>query len=329
MGNGKLRWGLLSTANINRRLIPAIRGAERSELVAVASRDGKKAASYAAEWEIPRAFGSYPAMLDSGEIDAVYISTPNSLHVEWAVKAAEAGLQVLCEKPLALRPEGVAAIQAAAEANGVVAAEAFMYLYHPLTLQCRSLIQEGVIGELRLVKGVFSFPLTRPGNVRLAPELGGGCLWDVGCYPVSFIRNMGGEPEAVFGWGMLGESGVDVDFAGLMRLAGGALASFDSSFQRPFRVEAEVIGAEGALRIERPYVMDDRTRLVLRRPDDAEELLAVSEVDPYLCEVEAMEAAVLDGAPLPLSLESSRANVATLVALYRSAAEGRPVVSPL
>jgi xylose dehydrogenase (NAD/NADP) len=319
-----LKWGLLSTARINRRLIPAIRAAKRAELLAVASRDQARAEAYAAEWDIPRAHGSYQALLDDPDVDAVYISLPNSLHAEWAARAAQAGKHVLCEKPLALSVAQCDQIMAAAEAAGVVAAEAVMYLYHPLLHKARDLVREGAVGQVKLVRGSFSFFLDRPADVRWEPELGGGSLWDVGSYPVSFIRWIAGEPEQVFGWGTLGDSGVDETFAGLLRYASGVLGVLDSSFCQPFRVQAEVIGSSGTLRVERPFPINSESRIILRR-DEKEKKIRVPKADPYRCQVDALTAAVLDGAALPVPLSSSRANVATLVALYESARKGVPV----
>lgn len=319
-----MNWGLLSTARINRRLIPAIRAADGAELLGVASRDLSRAKAYAAEWDIPRAYGSYDDLLEDPRIDAVYISLPNSLHAEWTIRAAKAGKHVLCEKPLALSVAECERIARAAEAAGVVVAEAVMYLYHPLVHRARELVREGAIGRLTLVRGSYSFVLDNPQNVRWRPELGGGALWDVGSYPVSFARTIAGEPDEVFGWQSLSVSGVDQSFAGLLRYGSGVLGSFDCGFRGQFRVQAEAVGTEGSLRFERPYVMDEGTRLLLNRGSGEEEVL-VQTADPYQCEVEAFEAAARNGIPVPVPLSSSRANVATLVALYESAHSGKPM----
>ena len=321
----RLRWGILSTAHINRRLIPAIRAAARSDLAAVASRDEARAQAYAAEWKIPQAFGSYEALLESPEIDVVYIPLPNHLHAEWAQRAAGAGKHMLVEKPLALSTAEVDKMEAAAKAAGVVAAEAVMPLYHPLLAQMRRYLAEGVIGEVFLARGAYSLTLGRPGNYRWVPEYGGGALWDLGLYPVTLIRWLLGEPEEVFGWMKTAEGGVDESFAGLLRYPGGVLGEFDCGYRHQFRVQAEVVGSEGQLRLERPFAMDHRSRLVLVKGDERE-LLAASEHNQYQCEVEAMAAAVLDGEPMPVSLAFSRANVAVLSALYQAAVENRPVV---
>lgn len=319
-----LRWGILSTARINRRLIPAMRQARRTELVAVASRSQASAGAYAAEWKIPRALGSYQALLDDPGIDAVYISLPNSLHAEWAVRAAQAGKHVLCEKPLAQSVADCDRIIAAADTAGVVAAEAIMYLYHPLLHEARRLARAGALGEVGFACGSFSFVLDRPGDVRWKPDLGGGALWDIGIYPVSFCRWILGEPDRVFAWQTLA-GGVDVATSGLLHFPGGATAAFDCSFRQAFRTHVEVAGSEATLTIDRPFLIRPDSRMIVRDKQDREEEAGDVRPDPYQCELEAVAAAALDGAPLPVPLSASRANIATLVALYESARLGAPV----
>jgi xylose dehydrogenase (NAD/NADP) len=231
-----LRWGLLSTARINYRVIPAIREGARSELTAVASRTLDRAQAYADEWKIPRALGSYEALLGDPDVDVIYISLPNSLHAEWTVRALEAGKHVLCEKPLALSVDDVDRIQAAATRASRVAAEAFMYRHHPLTHAVEAIVRSGRLGAIHLFKGAFTFPLTREGDVRLDPALGGGSLWDVGCYPVSYSCLLANAaPVEVFGWQRTTAAGVDLEFAGMMRFADGSVAQFDSGFMGPLR----------------------------------------------------------------------------------------------
>jgi xylose dehydrogenase (NAD/NADP) len=322
-----LGWGLLSTARINRRLIPAIRAAKRAELRAVASRSQVRAQAYAAGWNIPRAHGSYEALLADPDIDVIYVSLPNSLHAEWTVWAARAGKHVLCEKPLALSPSECDQIIAAAEAAGVVVAEAVMYLHHPLLHKVRQLVREEAVGQIRLVRGAFSFFLDRPDDVRWKPELGGGSLWDIGSYPVSFIRWIAGEPQEVFGWQTLSDTGVDATFAGLLHYHNGVLGVFDCGFCQHFRVQAEIVGTAGSLIVERPYSISSESRIRLQQGLEETEI-GLPEADAYQCEVEAMTAAILNGAPLPVPLESSRANIATLNTLYESARQGRPQPVP-
>ncbi|HJX39801.1 MAG TPA: Gfo/Idh/MocA family oxidoreductase, partial [Anaerolineae bacterium] len=270
-----------------------------------------------------RVHGSYQSLLDDPDVDAIYISLPNSLHAEWTVRAAEAGKHVLCEKPLAVSVTECDQIIAAAESAGVVVIEAVMYLHHALLSKGRQLIEEGAVGRVTLVRGVLSFFLDRPDDVRWKPELGGGALWDVGSYPVSFIRWMAGEAEEVFGWQTLSESGVDETFAGLLRYRSGVLGVFDCGFRTPWRSEAQVFGTEGTLTITRPYTLNGESKILLRRGSEEDEL-RVQDVDVYRCEVDALTAAVLDGAALPVSLTSSRGNVATISALYESARSGLP-----
>ncbi len=184
----RVRWGILGTARINRRLIPAMRAAARSELVAVASRDRDRGEAYARSWAIPHSASGYQALLADDRIDAVYIPLPNSEHVGWTLAAVAAGKHVLCEKPLALDPSEVDAISDAAAARGVVVEEGFMYRHEPLTDRVRSLVADGAVGAVRAVTSGFTFAIERHDDVRLDPELGGGSLWDVGCYPITYAQ---------------------------------------------------------------------------------------------------------------------------------------------
>jgi predicted dehydrogenase len=326
MSTRTLRWGLLGTARINQAIIKPLRMSPRNRLTAVASRSPELAARYAQENGIPRNFGSYEAMLADPEIDVVYVSLPNSLHAAWTIKAAQAGKHVLCEKPLAVSVAEVDAVMAAAQAAGVVVAEAFMYQHHPQTLKVKEIVAGGSLGHVFLVKGAFTFDISRrPEDVRLRPDLAGGGLWDVGCYPVSYARTMmGAEPEEVFGWQIAGPSGVDLAFAGQMRFPGGRLAQFDSGFQAPLRAYMEIVGTQGSLSIAEPFKPGLQETLRLQRGDEVE-AVPVSGNELYLGEVEDMADAVLLGKAPRLPLSWSRRNVATLVALYESAAKGAPV----
>ena len=318
-----VRWGLLSTARINRLIIPAVRASPHSDLVAVASRDAAKARAYAEQWQIPRALGSYEALLDDTAVDVVYISLPNSLHAEWTVRALEAGKHVLCEKPLALSVEDVDRIEAAARRSGRIAAEGFMYRHHPLTHAVHTVVKSGRLGAIRGFKGAFTFPLTREHDVRLDPALGGGSLWDVGCYPVSYACLLAGAaPVDVFGWRQDAPSGIDLEFAGMLRFADGSVAQFDSGFAGPFRAEMEVIGRDAALRIVRPFRTDERSALTLMIGDEAERLPFPAQ-PPFAGEIADMEA-VAGGAAPRIPLSESRRTIRVLRALYASAAAGAP-----
>src|SRR5512139_3822581 len=275
MSERVLRWGILGAARINRMVIPALRGSAGNRLLAVASRDPAKAAAYAGEWGIDRVHGSYEALLADPEIDAAYVPLPNHLHAEWTIRAACAGKHVLCEKPLALTVAEVDAIGAAARESGVVVAEAFMYRHHPQTLKVKELVDGGAVGAVRFVRGTFSFPLDRPNDVRLRPEWGGGCLWDVGCYPISFTRFvLDGEPVEVTGAQALGPTGIDETFAGQMIFPGGALVQIDAGFRSPVRAELEIAGTEGTIRVRHPWKPDPALPILLTR-DETTETVAV------------------------------------------------------
>jgi xylose dehydrogenase (NAD/NADP) len=321
----RLRWGILGTARINRALVPPLRESPRNTLAAIASRDLGRASEAAKQWDIPQAYGSYDALISDPGIDVVYVPLPNDLHAEWTVRAARAGKHVLCEKPMAISLAGIDRIAAATHAAGVVVAEAFMYRHHAQTLKLRELIREGALGKVGLVRGAFTFTLTRPTDVRLQPAQGGGSLWDVGCYPVSFARfALDEEPHEAFGWQVAGPSGVDETFAGQLRFPSGALAQFDCGFRSPFRTEIEVVGSEGTLRVPRPFKPGASETLLLTRGETTE-TIPVDGQELYLGEVEDMADAILLGRPPRVSLVESRGNCAALLALLQSSREGRPV----
>lgn len=322
----KVRWGLLSTANINRRLIPAIRGSKRGELVAVASRSKENAEGYARKWKIPQAFGSYEEMLISREVDAVYISLPNHLHAEWSIKAMKAGVHVLCEKPFAITLEEVDAMIAAKEKTGMVLAEAFMYRHHPQTKIAGEMVRSGKLGEVSMVRGTFDFAFRNRDNVRLEPEWGGGCLWDVGVYPLSFAQFiMGGPPEWVVGSQWIGESGVDETFTGQMGYAGNRFAQISSAFRTPFHTFFEIVGTKGRLHLSRPFVGPADGTMVLHPVEGKPEKIKRPKEYLYLGEVRDMHDAILEGKPNYLTLEETRNHVRTALALYESARMGRVV----
>lgn len=341
MADGTLRWGLLSTARINERLIPSIREVPRCALLAVASGGGQeKADRYAATWNIPRAYGSYQALLDDPEIDAVYIALPNGLHAPWTIRACLAGKHVLCEKPLATTTADVDRMAEAAARGGVVLQEAVMMRYHPQTLEVQQLLAGGAIGDVRLIRGAFTFTLSRPGDIRLDAALGGGSLWDLASYPVCFARTMlRSEPAEVHGW-QVAESGVDATFAGQMRFPSGAFAQFFSSFRSAPHADVDILGSAGRIHLELPFVnkVGVTARVEITRvgkvrsqgtfSDSAEQLretLTYEDVNGYRHEVQALAACVLDGAAPVVPLSESRGNVAALEALARSAREGRPI----
>ena len=343
MRHGQVRWGLLSTARINERLIPAIRAEARSELVAMASQGGKeKAERYAATWSIPRAHGSYEALLADPEVDAVYISLLNALHREWTVASARAGKHVLCEKPLATAAAEVDEMADAAGRCGIVLQEAVMMRYHPQTKDLQERLSRGAIGDVRLIRGVFSFHLERPGDIRFNRDLGGGSIWDLGSYPVSFMRAMlRAEPVEVHGWRTGEAMGVDSSFAGNLRFKSGAFAQFFSSFAAAPFAHVDLLGSSGRIELDLPYLnkvgVTSRVRIVRNSGTRAagtfsdspasidEEVLTFDNINAYQNEVAAFVASILDGAQPVVPLSDSRGNVAALEALCSSAGQGAPV----
>lgn len=330
----KLRWALLSTANINRALIDPIKRAARSELTAVASRDLAKAQAYAAERNIPRTFGSYEEMLADPDIDAVYISLPNGMHAEWTIKAAQAGKHVLCEKPLVINMEQMDAVERAAADNGVTVFEAFMYLHHPQTLKVQELIAEGAIGKLTTIEAQFNFYL-RPENwqnVRMQTGLDGGSIWDVGVYPNSYaIAVTGGKaPEAVWAQNIIGETGVDVGGRAQYRFANDVTAQISTGFRTPFREGATFVGDAGIIHVPHPWkpgIEGNHKGIFLTGRDGKTENITFDEFNPYDGEVAAMEACVFDGAEPVVPLSLSREFLKAILAWYKSG-ETQEVVAP-
>ena len=316
----QIRWGILGTARINRRVIPAMRLAERSELAAIASRDRLRGEAYAREWSIPRAIAGYQALLDDPSIDAVYIPLPNTDHVPWTLAAISAGKHVLCEKPLALDPADVDRIAAAAAAARVVVEEGFMYRHEPLTARVMSLIGDGAIGTVRAVVSGFTFALDSGANIRLDAALAGGSLWDVGCYPVTYAQLITGhEPKIVFGTAHRHPSGVDDEFMGMLRFAGGTTANIYSGFRAAYRTWLEVLGSHGALTVPNPFRPAPLETLVLERDGVMERIDVPGSPQIFVREIEDFEASVLDGAPPVVSLAESRRTAATLAALHAAA----------
>jgi D-xylose 1-dehydrogenase (NADP+, D-xylono-1,5-lactone-forming) len=316
-------WGFLSTANINDKLLAGAAESDRADVIAVASRDAARAEAYARERGIERAYGSYEELLADPDVEAVYISLPNSLHVEWSIRALEAGKHVLCEKPLSRRAADVERAFDVAEESGRLLMEAFMYRHNPQTGRLKELAEGGAIGRLRLVRAAFSFPLTDGENVRLNSSLDGGGLMDVGCYCVSGTRLLGGEPEQVYGEQVLSQSGVDELFTGTMRFPGDVLGQFDAGLVLPERDELEAIGEEGSLFLDDPWHC--KRPVIEHRTDGSVEEIAVEPADSYRLQLENMSDAIRGEAEPLLGREDAVGQARAIEALYRSATEGRPV----
>jgi D-xylose 1-dehydrogenase (NADP+, D-xylono-1,5-lactone-forming) len=318
-----LRLGLLSTARINRRILPPARESELVEVVAVASRDGGRGAAYAEQNGIARAHAGYEALLADPEVDAVYIPLPNSLHVEWTQRALEAGKHVLCEKPLTDEPDDAEALFDLAEGRGLVLAEGFMYRHNPQTRRVEELVREGAIGRLQLVRTSFSFPVEGAENIRLDPALDGGSLLDLGSYCVSGARLLAGQPESVLGRQVIGPTGVDDLFTGSLVFPEGVHAVFDCGLRMPNRATLEAVGTEGALFVDDPWLCR-RPGIELRRGDTVERI-PVEPADSYRLELDDFARAVAgEGEPL-LGREDAVAQARVLSALRRSAVQSIPL----
>lgn len=313
----QLRIGLLSTANINRHLLEARRGPDDPfAFVAVASRDRARAEAYARERAIPRAHGSYEALLADPEVDAVYVALPNALHFEWTMRALAAGKHVLCEKPFSRDPERVEEAFAAARAAGLVLMEAYMWRHNPLTRLLVERLPE--LGGVTAIRATFSFLLTDPGNVRLRKELGGGALLDVGVYCISGARLLAGrEPDRVHGEAVIGPTGVDEQFTGVLRF-GEVTAEFTCGFRGEHRW-LEAIGRDGSAVVTEPW----HSREGLLRVRGREH--RIEPVSSYRLELENLAAAVRGEAEQLVTREESLAQARVLDALLRSAESGRPV----
>jgi xylose dehydrogenase (NAD/NADP) len=337
-----LRWGLLSTARINKRVIDAIGRSDRSTLVAVASRDADRAAVYAASHAIPKAFGSYEELIACDDVDAIYISLPNHMHVEWSVAALEAGKHVLCEKPLALTVAEVDRMISAAIGSGCILQEASAPRFHPQTADVASIIASGRLGRIHLCQGTFEFTLPATQDIRLDPTIGGGALWDLGCYPVAFFQAVLGEdPDVVYGRAFIGETGVDLTCAATMGYASGISVQFTASMTTPIARSARIVGERGTLELDQPWLTNIGKMTSVRQSlmqsttgagtfGDEPGQLEFSEwdygrSDVYFDEVKGFEDMVLLGAPSPYPLADSRVNTEVITALHESIRTGASV----
>ena len=332
MSRSMLRWGVLSTANIGRWAVnPAIQASVNGTLVAVGSRDADRARDFAEAHSIPRHHGSYEALLDDPDVDALYIPLPNSMHREWTIRAARAGKHVLCEKPLAMDASECLEMQAAAEEHGVVLMEAYMYRFHPRTEEVVAQLRGGAVGEIRAVRSAFTFKLSRPDNIRLDPDLGGGSLMDVGCYCVNASRTLlGSEPYAVQANARWTARGVDDELTGVLHFPDDVRAHFDCSLTMERCEFYEVAGTDGVLRVESSFLPGtDSTTIETQRGREGVAHQTVEGADEYLRMVEHFAEAVLSGSPVRYPATEAAANMRVIEALYRSArSDGVRVIVP-
>ena len=320
----KLRWGILGCARITRRgLIPGIRESRSGSLFALASRNLDTARAWSQEFAVDRAYGSYEEMLADPDVDAVYIPLPNEMHKHWVFAAADAGKHVLCEKPLALDSAEAAEMVAHCESKGVVLMEAFMWRHQPRTAALQKMLREGTIGELRLIRASFSFPID-PSDWRLDPARGGGALWDVGCYGVSTARLFaGGEPEHIQAIARFGTTGVDLSVAAEMSFPNGVLAQIDCSFEQPFRCAYELVGSKGVIGVPDAYLPPAEQSFARTIVDGSVQDLSFSGTNQYAAMVDSFGGAVAAGGRLQPPSEDGLAQMKALDAILEAAKRAR------
>ncbi|OIJ13871.1 oxidoreductase [Anaerobacillus arseniciselenatis] len=323
----KVRWGILSTANIAQKaMIPAIGRSENAEVVAIASSSGK-AKEVADAFNIKKTYHTYEQMLRDEEIDAIYIPLPNHLHKKWTMEAAKHGKHVLCEKPASLTAEDTKEMIDFCKVRGVHFMEAFMYQFHPQHDTVRAIIASGEIGEVKLMRASFSFLLNKPkGNIRMDRTKGGGSIYDVGCYSIHVIRNvLQVEPTEIFIHANIDqEHQVDTSAVGYLKLENGVSATFDSSFEMAFRNEYEIIGTKGQIKVPRafrPDIHGDQGIVILQTEDGTKELKVVGDV--YRMQVERFSQAILEEEDLSSTWENSIRNMKVIDACYKAIETGK------
>jgi D-xylose 1-dehydrogenase (NADP+, D-xylono-1,5-lactone-forming) len=316
-----LRWGILSTANITKKLLGS---GHDQQFVAVGSRDLARAQAFASEHGLARAHGSYEELLADPEVDAIYNPLPNALHVEWSIKALEAGKHVLCEKPMSRHPEEVERAFDVAEREGRVLEEAFMWRHHPQLARARELIAAGDIGELRVIRAAFAFNAGNPDDIRLQADLEGGGLMDVGCYCVSGCRALA-SAEPVRGYAEYvpgGNGGVDVALAATLRFPGDVVAHFDCGLSYVGGGQLEAVGSEGSIFLADPW--HGREAIIEVRRGSSVERIETGPANSYALELADFEAAVRGERPSLLTRADAVAQVRTIAALYSSTERNTP-----
>lgn len=324
----KTNWGILSTANIGRNaMIPALKASAMAKVLGVASRDLAKARQFANELEIKQAYGSYQELLEDNQIDAVYIPLPNHLHKEWSIKTAQAGKHVLCEKPLALTPDDCLEMKMAAEENGVLLMESFMYRHHPRIIAAREMVRSGKVGDLKVIDASFTFKLDDKSDIRLKPEMGGGSVLDVGCYCINIIRLMAGrEPVVVQARAEWAPSGVDDQLVGMLDFGDGLIAHFDCGFNMEGRQKCTIAGTDGYLSLPWTYTPGmDETIIREVKGNRSPMIHRFDGVDEYRLIAEEFMRSIPAGKP-PYEADDAAANMRVILACLQSAKQnGRPV----
>ena len=326
-GSARLEFGVLGTAGIaGKAVVPAIAASDHA-VGAVASRDADRAAAFATQHSIPRSYGSYEALLDDEALDAVYVPLPNGLHGEWTKRAADAGLDVLCEKPLTADAAEARAVVDHCDRRGVTLLEAFMYRYHPRTERAVELAATE-LDDVRTVTATFRFPLyDRPDDVRLDPALAGGSLMDVGCYPVSLARTVLGTPDRAYAHtGDTRDAGVDTELAGVLAYDDGRSARVASGFDTRHVERYRVDATNGWVTVENAFDAPADERLELTYEIDGRHgVETFPAVDQYRLQVEHFADCVAGDATAVTDGAEAVTNMRILDALAESAATGIPV----
>ena len=304
----KVRWGILGYARIARlNAIPAMLRAGNAELVAIASRDANKLAECAVQFPLARLHLTYDALLADPDVDAVYVPLPNSKHREWTIAALQAGKHVLCEKPIALTARQARDMAAAAKDANRLLMEAFMYRYTDRMQRVREVIESGVLGSLRHVNASFRFLLDRENTIKEEPGLGGGALYDVGCYPVNLLGLITGKlPNRCQAFAEM-KSGVDVNLSAVLQYGDGMIANIHCGFNAFGHMHAELIGTLGRLEV-RDTFLDAAGEIVLHTKE-GKRSIPVAESDRYCAEFRDFSAAILEGRAPLLSIEESIRNM--------------------
>ncbi len=325
-----VRWGILSAANIGvKRVGPAIAASSNGRLVAVASRNPQRAAELFTFAPDTLIYDNYDTLINDPEIEALYIPLPNSLHAEWAIKALRAGKHVLCEKPLAVTAEqGVTMVQTARD-TGMLLMEAFMYRFHPQTLWALEQVAAGRIGQVKLVRASFAFNVgARPHDIRLQAALAGGSLMDVGCYPVNLCRAVYGHTPIAVGARVFVPSNGEVEQAAtaVLDFDDGCFGLIDSNLRLSTRQMAEIIGETGTITIPVPFTPGHIETVVIISVEGQTIQQRFAPIDQYRLEVEHFANCIRFGHDIPLALEESIENQATIEAIYQSAGYTWPIV---
>lgn len=327
----RLRWGILGCAAIaDRAVIPAILASETGELIGIASRNAEKAKAKAEQFGIPKFYDSYEALLADPEIDAVYIPLPNHLHKEYTIAAAKAGKHILCEKPLALDAREAQEMVDYCKQAGVHLAEAFMYRHHPRIARVKEIVASGEIGELRAIRGVFTYNgAANKGDIRQVKAWGGGGLYDVGVYPLSAARWItGAEPEAVTVHALFSPEHDDVDMmaSGLVEFAGGVALTFDCGMWASFRNELEIVGTDGTIVLKPSFLPNKENDVIEVQAGGKTRVEGPYGVDAYVAQSDQF-ARVVWGEEAPLySAQDAVANMKLVDACLTSARKRERVV---